>query len=114
MKTHSLFDIAFTVVSLLLVIAPRAADTSAWKLPRETARLKPGPGVELVTAQCLLCHSAEYISSQPPLSRAAWTASVTKMKDKYGAPVAAENMEKLVDYLTKTYGNERPQTKPQG
>ena len=79
-----------------------AAET--WKLPPETARLKPGPGVELATGNCLLCHSADYISTQPRLPRAAWEASVKKMKEKYGAPVPADNTQALVDYLVKNYG----------
>ena len=75
-------------------------------LPPETAKLKPGPGSELVTGQCLICHSAEYISTQPRLARPAWKASVQKMKDKYGAPVVADQMDAVVDYLVKNYGSE--------
>ena len=100
-RNLSLLAFAFAGVSIAL-----AAD-KGWKLPRETAMLRPGPGVELVTAQCLLCHSADYIATQPPMNRAVWTAAVTKMKDKYGAPVTPENIEPLVNYLVKTYGTER-------
>jgi sulfite dehydrogenase (cytochrome) subunit B len=83
-----------------------AAD-KGWKLPPENVRLERGPGVELVTAQCALCHSLDYISIQPRLDRAAWTATITKMKEKYGAPVTSESVEKLVEYLVKTYGTEK-------
>ena len=82
-----------------------AADTS-FTLPRETAKLKPGPGVELVTAQCIICHSADYISTQPRLTRAQWQAGVTKMQQKYGAPIATNSVDKLVDYLVKNNGGE--------
>jgi hypothetical protein len=74
-------------------------------LPRETARLKPGAGAELVTAQCLLCHSADYISIQPRLSTNAWKAIVTKMRDKYGAPLVEDKIQTLADYLGSNYGN---------
>lgn len=94
------------VLAALCVSAALAADTG-WKLPPETAKLRPGPGSEMVTAQCLLCHSADYISSQPVMNRTAWTATVTKMKDKYGAPIAQENIDALVNYLVKTYGVEK-------
>jgi len=77
-----------------------------YELPPETTKLKPGPGAELVIAQCLLCHSADYISTQPRLSRAAWNAAVMKMKDKYGAPINTNTVPRLVDYLTKSYGAE--------
>jgi hypothetical protein len=69
--------------------------------------LERGPGVELVTAQCMLCHSVDYISTQPRMNRAAWTATVTKMKEKYGAPVTPESLEATVNYLVKAYGTER-------
>ena len=90
----------FAATALALV----AADT--FKLPPDTARLKPGPGAALVTAQCLLCHSADYISTQPRLTRAQWTATVTKMQQKYAAPISTNNVEALVSYLTVNYGRE--------
>jgi len=77
-----------------------------YELPPEKTRLKPGVGAELVNIQCLLCHSADYISTQPRLSRAAWNAAVFKMKDKYGAPINTNTVAQLVDYLTKSYGAE--------
>src|SRR5437868_13296638 len=99
--------------SILLVIAGVGLAGGAFvfaaekfQLPPETAKLKPGPGAELVTAQCMLCHSADYISTQPRLSRAAWSAAVIKMKDKYGAPINTNTVSRLVDYLTKSYGTE--------
>ena len=75
-------------------------------LPPETAKLKPGPGLELANLQCLTCHSADYISTQPRLARAAWRASVQKMKDKYGAPIPTDKMDALAEYLVKNYGAE--------
>src|SRR6478735_7272152 len=74
------------------------------ELPMETAILKPGQGLELVAASCLTCHSAEYISTQPKLTRTAWKASVDKMRGKFGAPIADDQVEKLTDYLTAAYG----------
>ena len=79
---------------------------SPFTLPRETTKLKPGPGVELVTAQCVVCHSADYLSTQPRLTRAQWQASVVKMQQKYGAPIATNNIDRLVDYLVGSYGND--------
>lgn len=74
------------------------------KLPQETAKLKPGPGQELANAQCLICHSADYISTQPPLLRLNWKNIVVKMRDKYGAKLTDEQVETLADYLIKSYG----------
>jgi hypothetical protein len=99
------------IFTLILFSFEAAAADHGWKLPPETAKLERAPGVELATAQCLLCHSPDYISIQPPMTRAAWTATVTKMKEKYGAPIPAENIEPLVNYLVKTYGAEREKKK---
>lgn len=73
-------------------------------LPVETASFRSGPGAETAMAQCLQCHSAEYITSQPPLGREAWRASIGKMRAKYGAPVSPEAEGVLVEYLAGNYG----------
>jgi mono/diheme cytochrome c family protein len=106
-------QIAFFTVIVLLGLAAllHAAETDNFVLPPETAKLKPGPGEELATGQCLLCHSADYIANQPRLTRKAWLAEVTKMKQKYGAPIATNTVDVLVEYLTKNYGQETPVTK---
>lgn len=73
-------------------------------LPPENVKLKPGPGMELVQAQCVLCHSLDYISTQPPLTRPQWEASIAKMQQKYGAPVPTNAVPRLADYLVTAYG----------
>ena len=73
------------------------------ELPRETSSYKPGPGVELAQAFCMNCHSADYTSSQPQMPRKFWEATVTKMKDKYGAVLPGDSAP-LIDYLSKSYG----------
>src|SRR5260221_6253625 len=75
-----------------------------WKLPPETAKLKPGPGAGVAMANCMLCHSVDYISTQPPLTRTAWKAAVEKMRLKYGAPIATNKVDEIADYLAATYG----------
>ena len=90
----------------MLVMSMQAADRG-WKLPPETTQLKRGPGVEAAMGQCLLCHSADYISIQPTLNRAAWTATVTKMREKYGAPIQTNQIEAVVNYLVTNYGAEK-------
>ena len=77
-------------------------------LPVETAALKKGPGAELAAANCLTCHSADYINMQPSLTRTAWKASVDKMRGKFGAPIPEDQVEKLADYLAAAYGKPEP------
>jgi sulfite dehydrogenase len=74
------------------------------ELPTETAVFKAGPGVEIANGQCLTCHSVEYVATQPTLPRAFWASSVKKMREKYGAAIPEEQVERLLDYLTTHYG----------
>src|SRR3954471_14445483 len=74
------------------------------QLPPETGAFKQDVGAELANGQCLICHSVEYVTTQPPMLRAFWKASVQKMQQKYGAPVPEAQVEPLVDYLTRNYG----------
>lgn len=73
-------------------------------LPPETSAFRVVSGAEIAMAQCLQCHSAEYITTQPRLGRNAWKASIEKMRSKYGAVVAPETEVALLEYLVGTYG----------
>ncbi len=100
-------SLSLTAVAAALVLAadrPLPAAERTFTLPPETARLKPGPGADLAAGQCLLCHSADYISTQPKLSQAVWQAEITKMVQKYGAPIPTNNVPALLEYLVKNYG----------
>lgn len=99
------------ISALVLFAASVGAAELRITLPPETATLKPGPGADLANSICLTCHSADYVSTQPRLSRAAWTAGVQKMKTKYGAPILDNQVDPLVEYLVKNYGSE-PAKKP--
>jgi sulfite dehydrogenase len=74
------------------------------QLPPETAAFKQAPGAELANGQCLICHSVEYVTMQPPFARAFWVGSVQKMRQKYGATIPDDQIEPLVEYLTRNYG----------
>jgi len=83
---------------------PKAVVTIA--LPSdEHFTFKAGPGAEATQRYCLTCHSSAYVSTQPPLTKAQWTAEVTKMRKAYGAPIPDDAASTIVDYLTATYGN---------
>jgi sulfite dehydrogenase len=79
-------------------------------LPHETAAFKPSqlPGYQLVLRNCMTCHSAQYAATQPPGSnRAYWEATLKKMKKPFAAQFDDADIPAMVDYLVKTYGNER-------
>lgn len=86
-------------------------------LPQETTQYAASelPGYALVQSHCLICHSAHYVLYQPPSSsRDYWEKTVKKMKHPFGAFFPDEDIAPMVDYLVKTYGNERPGATIQG
>ena len=75
-----------------------------YQLPPETAEFRPGPGVETVTAMCGACHSADYVSTQPPnKGKAFWEAEVQKMIKVFKAPIEPRDAAEIVTYLAATY-----------
>jgi mono/diheme cytochrome c family protein len=94
-----------TIGALALgAVIPICFAADEWELPLDQPQLKPGPGMEVVATSCQICHSSDYISTQPPLNRATWTATVQKMREKYGAQFPTNQVEQIVEYLVGTYG----------
>ena len=73
-------------------------------LPPPVISFKAGPNLGVVQANCLVCHGADYIYFQPPLTRAQWTAEVNKMRAAYKAQIADADIDKIVDYLMTQNG----------
>ncbi len=92
------------LIGLLAAVSRLGAEIVTIKLPPETAIYKDAPGASLVNGQCLTCHSVEYVQMQPPLSLKAWTAEVTKMQQKYGAPIPTNAIPDIARYLAINYG----------
>ena len=88
-----------TMIALLLIAAAPA-------LAQESQlRLRDGPGRQLVEANCVMCHSLDYIPmNSPVLDRKGWEASVNKMIKVMGAPIAEADAQKIADYLAGQYG----------
>jgi len=100
-------SLALAATVLALALPLRATEIT---LPLETAALTPSPlpGYAFAQAMCSTCHSAEYERTQPPASpRAYWLATVVKMQKAFAAPLPDTMIDPIVDYLVKTYGNER-------
>jgi hypothetical protein len=67
-------------------------------------QLKDGPGRDKAAA-CMACHSLDYIQMNSRfLDKAGWTASVNKMINAFGAPIAKEDVEPIANYLAQNYG----------
>jgi len=87
-----------SLLLIALIAAPAIAAESAIKL-------KDGAGRELIEKNCVACHSLDYIPMNSPfLDRKGWEGSVTKMMKVMGAPIPAEDVPGIVDYLARNYG----------
>jgi mono/diheme cytochrome c family protein len=103
---------AVVAVSLSMFAAGTAvAAGKTIQLPPDGVQLKASqlPGYAKAQANCVACHSAEYMQYQPPTApRAYWDAMVKRMKAVFKAPLDDADMPEIIDYLVKTYGNEQP------
>lgn len=90
----------------LFLLPLAGAFAATYQLPAETAALKAaaGPGFEAAQNNCRACHSADYIAIQPPnKGKPFWEAEVAKMVNVYKAPIAAEDMKAIAEYLAEQY-----------
>ena len=99
-------------ISLAVLAAPcigSARETAtkrppAYTAPPETARFITAPGVEVALRHCLICHSADYVNTQPPnMPPAFWQNEVAKMRNAYGAHLSDEDAKAVADYLVSAY-----------
>ena len=98
---------AVLIASLLLAAPGHGGAARPTPCRRRPPPSRPG----LISTSCSRIARAatapDYISTQPrhlPNPQAFWQAEVTKMKGLYGAPIDAEDVPKIVDYLVQTYG----------
>jgi mono/diheme cytochrome c family protein len=70
----------------------------------QSDRMFTGEGADAANNNCLACHSAGMVLNQPALTKAAWQAEVNKMIQVYKAPIAAADVNAIVDYLARTKG----------
>jgi mono/diheme cytochrome c family protein len=98
------FVAALLAMAALLPAGLASAETRRYVLPDETAALRPGPGVEAAQNACLACHSADYVTTQPPgMGATFWEAEVQKMIKAFGAPISQTEAKAISDYLSRTY-----------
>ncbi len=69
----------------------------------ESVRLKDGGGKETVTAQCVMCHSLDYIPMNAN-NREGWEKTVNKMINVMGTPIEEDDKKIIIDYLASRYG----------
>jgi cytochrome c5 len=94
-------------LAVLGVGAATAEDRVSITLPPESVTLPAGPGMAVTETQCRLCHSLDYITTQPRGGAAQWQGVVTKMKNVYSAPLSEDESKAIAEYLAAHYGPAR-------
>jgi mono/diheme cytochrome c family protein len=74
--------------------------TRSITFPTDPFSFQPGLGQEIASTYCVICHSADYIYTQPPHSQTTWTEIIKKMKLAFGCPIPDESIALLSEYLT--------------
>jgi hypothetical protein len=102
----------WTVPALLLITlatslsGPHATESKvSVALPANETPFPPGRGEE-ITPQCLICHSADMVLHQPPLTPGEWVGEINKMRNAFGAPLPANQVEELARYLCSINGRQ--------
>lgn len=102
---------------VILILVAQTLSIAAEKsitLPADDAlgELKPGASVETVRANCIACHSTDYIVLQPGRDTKQWEAEVKKMITVFGAPISESDAKLIVQYLASAYGPQSRTTPP--
>ncbi len=82
------------------------------ELPVTSAVLPAGDGDMLANGYCLMCHSADMVMNQPPLTEQQWLAEIRKMRSFWGLPMPASEDAALAKYLVKINGPRKTATIP--
>jgi cytochrome c5 len=87
-------------------LAPRQWAIVRVELPASDEPFPPGIGADIASSQCLICHSAGMVLTQPPLKKDEWRAEILKMRSAYGAPIPEDQVDGLSEYLKNINGRE--------
>ena len=83
--------------------------TAATPLSANDERLISGPGSTLTENKCKICHELQHITRSRQ-SREQWADTLKLMRER-GAPIDDAETAKILEYLAKTYGADRPAEK---
>ena len=71
------------------------------QLPTSVTTFPAGNGADIANSQCLICHSAGMVLRQPARTQEQWKETINKMRNSYGAPLPAEQVDPLAVYLSR-------------
>jgi len=78
------------------------------ELPASQTLFPAGDGADIANGQCLICHSAGMVLRQPPLTQDEWRSEINKMRNAFGAPLPADQVDALARYLYSIDGSRAP------
>jgi mono/diheme cytochrome c family protein len=71
---------------------------------QEEVALKAGPGLDVVSSTCAVCHTLNYIRMNSHfLTADGWKAEVAKMQRVLGGPFDDATAREIVKYLSANY-----------
>ena len=91
---------------------PSSGQLERISLPKVPVDIPQGPNVQVYEKNCLICHSARYVITQPRFSKTVWQNEVKKMVDAYGASISPADQALIVEYLTAVKGSETAASTP--
>jgi len=90
---------------ITVALAPLALAATIVVAAEQPVQLKAASGRDKVEANCVACHTLDYIVANSPfMTRQVWEAEVTKMVKAFGAPISDADQKEIVEYLTVNYG----------
>jgi hypothetical protein len=87
---------------------PPAATAAQGLYPEADHTLVDGEGRGLVQAYCTACHSLAPIVHHTGFTAEVWADEVTKMREKYGAPIDDATATTITTYLQQHYAVPTP------
>ncbi|MFT5711599.1 MAG: cytochrome c551/c552 [Halioglobus sp.] len=96
------------MLSTIAIVSPSRSQVNEIELPKDVSKLRPSPlpGYDIALQKCGICHSANYVSYQPPgKDQRQWTAEMKKMQHSYGAPLSEDEIKLIGAYLSVEYGS---------
>jgi hypothetical protein len=71
------------------------------EFPASSNLFPPGDGSVIANSNCLICHSAGMVLTQPARTQQQWKETINKMRAAYGAPLPADQVDALAAYLAR-------------
>jgi len=98
----------FKILTLTLLFGSTflfAGEHKGIKMPYIEFPMKKGKGMYSTKGKCNMCHSWGYTINQGAQSKKFWKEKVVKMITVFHAPIKAEDIDEVVEYLYTNYGN---------